>query len=135
MIQNKQAFFMIEIIISVIIIIGVVVTQFKVKDNIILLDTKILNNNIRNSLLYIFIPYLKENENKSLTLDELYELKNKKIKEKSNGFKSKNIVLNDLNDLKDSIKGFNIDKFNFLPKKIIVSQENYKKIFYSFSSR
>jgi len=130
MIQNKNAFFIIEIIISIIIITGVVITLFKVKDNTTLFTSQIANKNIKNSLFFVFIPYLKKSENKSSTLIELYDLKNEKLKEKLSNLRSENIVLH---DLKSTINGINIDKFNFLPKKIIVSQNKYKKIFYSFS--
>lgn len=130
--QHKKAFFMMEVIISIIIITGVVITIFKVKGNTIKLTSKINNRDLQNSLMILFIPHTKDDENNSFSLLEHYSLKDNELKEELIGIKSQNIILN---DERKTLKGININKLNIKTKKIIISNNKYKKILYSFSER
>ena len=124
--KKKNAFFMIEVIISIVIITGVLIVLYKVKDNSMLLTSKIATKKVDNSLVTAFLPYDKKNENKSISLSDVYDLKNKSLEETLGILEATNKVTKD-NKIVTS-------KFSFQVKKTTINHKKYKKTFYSFSS-
>lgn len=120
---------MVEVIISVALLSGTVLTLFKVKDNTYYFLSKINNTAIEKSLTSLFLPYKKEQENKNRMLVEIFDFKNEVIKQRFKTVKVKNII--NIDEIEEISSKNN--KINFQVKEISIDSFDYKKIFYSFT--
>lgn len=125
--NDKNAFLLLESIISISIISLVILSLFNVKDNTSLFMTRINKKSIENSLIAAFLPFSEKENDKNKKFLELFDVKDEKLKKKLESFvvNKKENLLNDKNNNSKS----NID---FYVKAIEVKNKNSKKTFYSF---